>query len=82
MASMGRSFAIPPPRASRLRKEDFGTELPTRFFTGSEGRRQEILLETLGRLEEASMDSAYHQKALSNLLPQLSRSGRGSRARL
>jgi len=63
----GQSFAL---SLRPLRKEDFGSLLPTpaQYYPDcQEGRRQEILVETLTKLEEASPTAHFHALALSNL---------------
>ncbi len=77
--SAGGSFAINP---SPLRKEDFGSRLPTpaQCYHGSqEGRRQEILVETLTKLEEASPTAHYHVLALRNLQRWAEEAGKAAR---
>ena len=58
-------------RPQSLRASDFGVELPSPAQIFDDGsphvRRQYVLLETLGALEQASATARYHELALRNL---------------
>lgn len=65
-AVVGAGFGSSP-RA--LRACDFGCTLPSeeQLHPGASGRRQAVLLQCLGRLEEASPTAKYHRLAQANL---------------
>ena len=58
-------------RPQPLRASDFGVELPSPAQIFDDGsphvRRQNVLLETLAELEQASATARYHELALCNL---------------
>ena len=65
-AISGAGFGSTP---KRLRARDYGLELPVAggLHAGDNGVRQQVLLQTLGRLEEASSDARYHRLAQLNV---------------
>ena len=52
-----------------MRARDYGLTLPSAecLHGGDNGVRQQVLLQTLSRLEEASSDARYHRLAQANL---------------
>jgi hypothetical protein len=62
----GAGFGTTPRQLSR---SDYGCRLPNRehVYQGPQGVRQRVLLECLGRLEEASPTARYHKLAQQNL---------------